>query len=330
VSRSLSRQPTATQAPADHDLQTGAQQGRDVSNEAALAQVGQGGPARDRNLPFRFKPDGLRVIKPPELCRSVQNTLHHQGLVDNKDGVDFSDSETLWVVVDALTRHGVSATQITSWVTDIFFDHGDSSRARDYVQSVVLTAGEVRVSFRSPEGHHINPGPIIPLIATAPQAYAGRDTSARGAQVAAYQQTGRTNRGGTWLEREAEAVKAGFLMTPSGKAFQRMDPATRDSDPAFRQGLRAYEEDIAVDYLVKARAHVKQILGPVNGRSAQDLLQAALQAAMQYTNTYVHAKAHTEVEIQDEAVAQAVMADLGFQANVDTDDVAASRIVAGS
>lgn len=290
---------------------------------AGSASGGGRGPRRP-NLPFGFRASALGTLSPPALAESLRNRLLQTRQTGLKDGVDLSDSEKLYVVVEALRAGGHSDQKIETVVGALFFDKGTPAKGRDDIATIELSPGEVKVTFVSPGGYAFNQGAILPMICSAPVQYTGQDTNARGSLVRRFQATGELQRAGSWLVSQAATIDRLFLLEPEGAAFAGMTASARQSDPDWRRARYAYDQELALDYLPRAKEFVRQQLGPVGGRTPQQLLQAALRWAMAYANPNLGAVAHTTIETQDEAVAQGVLEDLGYTANIDTDTPAAS------
>ena len=316
MNRSRARQPTTASQSGQAATATG--------TGAQRSAAGGGKGARRPNLPFRFHASALDGVLRNDPTVDVKATLHDKTQRELKDGDQFTDSERLFLVVQKLKLHGYPATRIAQIVEGAFFNVGSQAQGRDRVDTVTLTGTEVHVTFRSPGGYALNQGSILPMICTAPTVYTGQDTNARGSTVRNFQATGELPRNGSWLSRNAALIEQAFLNSRWGTAFRDMSPSLRQNDTNYIVAVRAYEEDLSRDYIGKATFWVKQTLGPPAGRTPQALLQAAITLAMSYTNPNLCATAHTTLELQDEAVAQKVMEALGYSANVDTDNVAAS------
>ena len=289
---------------------------------------GQGGDARRPNLPFRFDPSALDKLQPRAMGTSIRSVLNPGSQGQRKDGSSYSDSEKLFLAVDVMVRHGLRGDQLEHAVAALFFDGGRPSQGRDEISQIHFDGSRVQIDFRSPGGYAFNQGAIIPRICTRPASYDGADTNTRGSQVRRYQDTGENlPTAGSFRQRNAQGIEDGFLASEEGAAFAALDQASRQADPSYLPALNDYTQQIVRDYLIKGTQHIKDALGSVDGRSPQEVLKSALDAALSYTNPYVHATAHSALELQDEAIVQRALDELGYDVNVDTDDPENSAIV---
>ncbi|MCP4810576.1 MAG: hypothetical protein GY913_32970 [Proteobacteria bacterium] len=234
----------------------------------------------------RFQEAALSEVQPADVADRIRTALSVPGRPS------LSDSEKLHIAVRILDEAGLTGGELAAQVALLFFEPCP-------VRDVFFLGGEVRVEFDDDRSYS-NPAP-------APE-----PVESRSERIEGFRKTGSISRPDTWLQREHLAVVNSFLATWEGERFARLTPSQRTSDAAFRRALWMFEQDLAVSYLLKAKAAVKRQLGPVRGRSAEQLLSDAIDLAQQYKNPYVHAAPHAQVEIQDEAVAMGAVEELGF------------------
>lgn len=319
MSKMYRDQQSSDQAATSQDDKVNGQQSATDSNgtgnAARVEQMKASGP-RETTLRLSFSQDNLN--KCGAYREPIQRAFRNDRL-GLKDGSWLTDSEKLFVVATALQAAGASDTKIAILINLLFFFAPNAAtRQLDSVTGVSIAGNQVKVEFQN---NNVEGGPaVLPMVFEGPVAHDGRDTNERGNTVDHFQDSGLPLNEDSWLQRNAPTILSGFL-AGKGAKFATMDPSTRKNDPDFKQAFYEFEKDISHSFLIQATKQVEK--NALDNQRAGDtpavIRDKAVDDALNYTNKYTYATAHTTLEIQDEAIVQRALQEIGLDTDIDTD-----------
>ncbi|MFT6147222.1 MAG: hypothetical protein ACJAZO_003945 [Myxococcota bacterium] len=181
-----------------------------------------------------------------------------------------------------------------------------------------MLGGQVRVAFKT---GGVASAPISPLFATAPSNYTGLDTNARGRSVddlaGDFAVVGTA---GTFIRRQLGPVMALFRESRIYDRIRLNPDKFPASSPAYRLLQREFEVGLMLNYIDSGVFMVKAALADSLTQPPRTLKATALRLIMGWNNLNLAAAPHTAIEIQDEAIVQRALRELGVTVDVDTDN----------